>query len=301
MISDINLPSPFIEIAHIEQDSHSLWVKRDDLIHSIISGNKARKLLRQIESLKQSKPPCLISMGGNHSNFLHALGYVCFKHKIPLTALIRGHQPSRFNRTLQDLVEWKCQLQFVDHQTFRDLRNAPNKTLEKLGLDFSYWIPEGGSDRTALFGLIEAVNELPCEPDHVFIPVGTGCSALGIATGFLQRGWKTKVHGIVVLKGAEKLSESMLNLATSAGYEWPQNLTLNHDFCGNGFGKVTAKIKQEQSRLEQKFNLPLEPVYAVKTWQAVEKFMQSEPRKSKIVVWHTGGLQGNQAELSDKL
>ncbi len=273
----------------------SLLIKRDDLIHPIISGNKARKLSRLIEQADPLSGKHLMSMGGNHSNFLHALGYFCFKHKIQLTAFIRGEKPQNLSSTLRDLEQWGVQLEYVSRAFFRHLRNDPQVSEELAADRNAHWLPEGGSNVQALDGVMAAVEELSCEPDTILVPVGTGCTALGIALGILKRGWKSRVVGVVVLKGAESLSQTMSQLTEASGSFWPDNLTLNHDYCGKGFGKISLDIQQAQDYFQKLWSVPLDPVYTVKMCQALKGLCEQRLilRNESVMLWHTGGLQGN--------
>lgn len=291
----IKLPSALQKIPampSIPSNSH-IWIKRDDLIHPIVSGNKARKLTLFLEQIKHNKPARILSMGGNRSNFLHALAYICYTHNITLHALIRGHQPRQFDKTLQDLQQWGTQLSFIDKETFRSFRENPDTGIQKAKTIDAIWLPEGGSNSDAVSGIIKAVDELDIVPDQIFVPVGTGCTALGLALGCKQKNWQTTVIGIVVLKGALTLENSLQKLAVDAGYTYPDNLILDHNFCGSGFGKITKEIKVQQEKYEQDFGIALEPVYSIKTLNAFTSYCDNNTIADCVIIWHTGGLQGN--------
>lgn len=288
----MQFPSPVESLAVPEWGANQLiriQIKRDDLIHSIISGNKARKLHTLIKTIEQNPPARLASMGGNRSNFLHALAYLCHQYHIPLTAHIRGHKPEVFDRTLRDLERWGTELKFVSKQDYQHLREQPASNT---------WLPEGGSRVDALTGVIAAVNELSEAPDSIFVPVGTGCTALGIALGVQQRQWTTQVIGVVVLKGVEGdtgIQHDITQLAQAAGYDYPDNLYLEHRFCGKGFGKQSAELKQQQQDFELLWDIPLDPVYTVKMCNAFKHYAgTAHPHLgNNVLLWHTGGLQGN--------
>ncbi len=269
-----------------------LSIKRDDKLHGVISGNKARKLKWALSQWQESAPSGVASMGGNRSNYLHALGYLCHEYQIPLTVYIRGHKPEQFGPTLKDLSDWGVALEFLPKDEFQRLRrNGPGQ----LNLsDETSWLPEGGSSTMALSGISEAVNELTEEPDVIFVPVGTGCTALGIAHGVKQKGWNSRVIGVVVLKGATGMIDSLKVLAQQAALKWPDNLVLEHNYCGNGFGKITAEVRRQQSYFESLWQVPLEPVYTVKMCNALRGYCDSgQLDRQHVLLWHTGGLQGN--------
>ncbi len=294
-VKDWVLPSPVQELELPNWAGHiQLAIKRDDLIHPIVSGNKARKLESFITRIPQLESQRIVSMGGNRSNFLHALAYVCFKNQVSLKAYIRGPEPTVQGATLRDLARWGVELEFVSRKLFRNLREDASLSQKISESQQAVWVPEGGSDADALLGLKTAIDELSIEPDWIFVPVGTGCTALGLATSLVARGWKTRVIGVVVLKGAESLSDSLHRLAESAKLMWPENLLLEHGFCDKGFGRVTETIQLKQQEYESLWDIPLEPVYTVKMCQAFEHYARQEKisEGSKVLLWHTGGLQG---------
>lgn len=297
---DLELPSPL----HILQSpewtgSQHIRIKRDDLIHPVVSGNKARKLERLIEQFKTNKPKHLLSMGGNRSNFLHALGYLCYQEQIQLSAYIRGPEPQHYASTLSDLRDWNVDLKFVGKEDYKRLRDEPEHAQSCADQIEAQWLPEGGSDANALQGIMHAVQELQEEPDTIFVPIGTGCTALGLTLGIKQRGWNSKVIGIVVIKGAEGaegIEHDMRQLAANADRPWPDNLYLEHHYCGKGFGRQSVELTQQQAYFEQLWGIPLDPVYTVKMCNAFKHYAETaNPLLGRnVLLWHTGGLQGNQ-------
>lgn len=291
------LPSP-VEILETPTWAEGLRIeiKRDDKIHPVVSGNKARKLYRFITSLHHQRPKHIATMGGNRSNFLHALAYLCHQENIKLSAFIRGHQPSNYAQTLLDLERWHTDLYFVDKPNYQRLREDASYAHSKSAELGAVWLPEGGSNADALTGISLAINELNEEPDSIFVPIGTGCTALGLALGLKQRQWNTKVIGVVVLKGAESIKDDMKALATAADMPWPDNLHLEQAYCGKGFGKQTPQLSQEKHYFENLWNIPLDPVYSVKMCNAFKDYcVKKHPHLGNhVLLWHTGGLQGNQ-------
>lgn len=296
---DLQLPSPLQSLeSPVWASSQHIRIKRDDLIHPVVSGNKARKLELLIEQFNTAKSKHLLSMGGNRSNFLHALAYLCHQQGIPLSAFIRGSEPKHYARTLSDLKDWGVKLTFIDREHFKRLRDEPEYAQSCANEMNAQWLPEGGSDANALRGIMHAVQELEQEPDTIFVPVGTGCTALGLALSIKQRGWNSKVIGVVVLKGADGehgIQQDMRRLTESAGMLWPDNLLLDHSHCGNGFGKQSAELSEQQAYFEQLWSVPLDPVYTVKMCNAFKHYCESKHVNlgKQVLLWHTGGLQGN--------
>ncbi|NVJ61764.1 MAG: pyridoxal-phosphate dependent enzyme [Gammaproteobacteria bacterium] len=295
---NINFPSPLQTILLPKELAiGSLMVKRDDLLHSEISGNKARKLLDIIKLPEAELPERIVTMGGNRSNYLHALAYLCCKRNIPLKAIIRGHEPTEYHKTLSDLVRWRCEIEFVDKLKFRDLRDNSNAMKDLLSQDNVLWLPEGGSTLSAINALASGVHEIGAvvenEPDYIFVPVGTGATFLGIVKGVIDLKWQTKVVGVVAIKDASYLRNWIDDWANTLVIDWESHGQLEHSFAEAGFGKINPSLLERQLKYEHLLSCLLEPVYTTKTMDALMAFAERGLLKnSDVVVWHTGGLQG---------
>ena len=152
-------------------------VKRDDLIHPIISGNKWRKLKYNLEAAKKQGKNKLLSFGGAYSNHIHALAYAAFSQGLNCHAIIRGEPQYQNNYTLSWARHWGMTLKFVDRDTYRQ-RNSPQylATLTEQYPDHVI-IPEGGSNKLALLGVGDVITELSQqidEYDTLMCPVGSG-------------------------------------------------------------------------------------------------------------------------------
>ncbi|TXL00917.1 1-aminocyclopropane-1-carboxylate deaminase [Methylococcaceae bacterium HT1] len=192
------IDEPFIQEQGVE-----LWIKRDDLLHPVISGNKWRKLkyiLNHALSLKTHK---IISMGGAYSNHLHALAYTGQMLGIKTQGLIRGEQPEVVNPTLSDLFSWGMEGSFVSRSEYRQLRTY--KAYDSLPdiQSGEYWLPEGGAMDLALQGVAELVDELDLDYDVLCVPCGTATTLAGIISAVSE---ETQVLGFSALKGAGFLS-----------------------------------------------------------------------------------------------
>ncbi len=278
-----------------------LFFQRDDEIHPIISGNKIRKLIRPLVKIVDSNVSGVLSMGGNHSNYCHALAYACQQLKLNCFLLIRGPEPKSWGATLQDIKQYNASIEFVDRAFFRELRDS--KTLgETLASEKDLtWLPEGGVTTLGLQTMMEAATELPHDIEHIYVPVGTGMTALGIALGIEKMGRSTQVKGVVVLKGAQYLENELKQFSEHSGYSWPKNFTLTHEYCGKGFAKIDDALWQRMLQYEEQLNITLDPVYTVKMCDA---FMDSLNKKvfhkhNKVLLWHTGGLQGRRRLSND--
>ncbi len=286
-----------------------LKVLRTDLVHSIISGNKAYKLKYNLEAALQQRARGVLSFGGAWSNHLHALAYSCYQLNLPCVAVIRG-EPELILKSamLQDLKQWDCQLHFVTRKAYR-LRDDP-EWLQSLAETFPdyFMVPEGGSSPLAAPGVAELAiqleqrcKEADWQPDQIWCAVGTGGTLAGLIAGRTQ---DYQLIGVPVLKGADFLRQEIADRLTSGSSvedraQGQQNWSLLLDGHGGGYGKVSNTLLEQMAYLEEclsgdTFPLSLDPIYTGKLfcrfWQAVEQ--GDIPKGSRVILIHTGGLQG---------
>jgi len=294
----MSLPSPLQTIKHSLFDRHKITVmiKRDDLIHPIISGNKWRKLKYNIEHAKKLEKKGIISFGGAYSNHIHALAFACFQENIPCMGIIRGESHYANNFTLSWARHWQMQLNFVDRKTYR-LR-ADNNYLNGLQAQYSEHliVPEGGSNQFAIPGVSEVIDELNQQTDFdtLLTPVGSGGTLAGLISGDDNQ---HEILGIAVLKQGMQDNDylynevsSLLPLAAKSFNNW-QVLS---DFHLGGYAKFNEQEAQRILDFNQETGIDFEPVYSGKMLLALLNLVEQGyfPQNHRIVMLHTGGLQG---------
>ena len=290
--------SPLQRIHHplFEKYQLNIHVKRDDLLHGIISGNKWRKLKYNLEQLKQSHYKGALTFGGSYSNHIHAFAYACMQHNTPCIGVIRGEEAYANNFTLRWARHWGMKCHFVDRKTYR--RRFEADFISELAKQYPdyFIIPEGGSNDLAIPGVAEVITELnqQTEFDIVMTPVGSGGTLAGLISGDTIDNCKQhKVLGVAVLKEAEYLIEEVKSLLTPEGSthkDW-QLLT---QFHRGGYGKFSASDAQRIIAFNQQTGVTFEPVYSGKMILALLDLIEQGYFKAheRIVLLHTGGLQG---------
>ncbi len=284
--------SPLQQIveAELTRQRLELWVKRDDLLHPIISGNKWRKLKYILNHALLLGADTIVSMGGAYSNHLHALAFAGKALGVKTVGFIRGEKPARFSPTLLDLQEWGMALRFVSRSEYRQLRAY--KTHDSLPhlAPGQYWLPEGGATEFALQGVAEIIDEIDQAFDVLVVACGTGTTLAGlIAAAPLE----TQLLGIAALKGAEYLTlevQQLLKQAHSEVCHWQ----ILHHYHGGGFAKSTPALDHFMQQFQTKHDVPLEPVYNGKALFAIDDLLKKGVFKAgqRIIFLHTGGLQG---------
>ncbi|MGZ4977358.1 MAG: 1-aminocyclopropane-1-carboxylate deaminase/D-cysteine desulfhydrase [Methylobacter sp.] len=264
-----------------------LWMKRDDLLHPVISGNKWRKLKYILDHALSVGANTLISMGGVYSNHLHALAYAGKVLGLKTIGLVRGEQPEILTPTLQDITKWGMSLEFVSRTEYRQLRQY-KKWHDLPGLKpRQYWLPEGGAQTLALKGVGELVTEVEIPYDTICVPCGTGTTLAGIIEAVPEQ---TSVLGFAALKNAGFLTEEVRSVLSQSCNNWQINL----DYHFGGFAKINAGLNAFIEDFELKTTIPLESIYTGKMMYAVYDLIKKHYFRpgQRIIAVHTGGLQG---------
>lgn len=276
-----------------------LWVKRDDLLHPQVSGNKFRKLKYSLLTA-DPKQTTLVSMGGAWSNHLHALAHAGDILGFRTIGLVRGYagEDQPLTATLHDCAELGMQLHFVSRTHYRELREQENRWQAWVDTDPRpcLWLPEGGSNTAAVRGVAELVaeviEELGSHPTSIVVACGTGATLAGIVAGMQNQG---RVIGIAAVQNSQYLQDDIQLLLQSAEYPTYHNFEILHDFTHGGFAKTSTGLLEFCARFVADTKIPLEPVYTGKMFYALHqlckagKFSEGE----RVIAVHTGGLQGN--------
>jgi len=293
-----SLPTPLQEIS----DSITLnagvrlYIKRDDLIHPTVSGNKWRKLKYNLKQAKLEGAAALLTFGGAFSNHLYATAAAGAFTAFKTIGIVRGEDPGeKKSPTLKFCEEQGMKLHYVSREEYK-LRNSDdylNKIKEHFGQPFV--IPEGGTSQWALKGVQELTEEVNLQlnrsPDYYALAAGTG----GTAAGILYSG--AKVLAFSVLKGGGFLEEDILNLSGEIHKE--DRLKLFTEYYFKGYAKYTQELLDFVINFKKQHGIQLEQVYTAKMLFGLYDLMAKGYFKkgSCIVVIHTGGLQGLLPEL----
>ncbi len=295
MLSYFKSPVQEIRLPMLETAGVQLLVKREDMNHPFVSGNKWWKLRYNLEeAIRQKKK--ILTFGGAYSNHLYATAAAANELSIESIGIVRGELTLPLNPTLAFVKKNGMTLEYVSREQYR------TKTSEDFirGLhnrfgDF-YLIPEGGTNSLAIKGCIELAQELKTiAHDQLILPVGTGGTITGLIIGFEG---KHKIIGVSVLKG-DFLEEEILHLLSKEkkGDEAYGNWRVLTSYHHGGYGRVSRELVEFMHMMREGNNLPLDPVYTCKLlWAVMEEVKKgSFARGTTILALHTGGLQGSAA------
>lgn len=290
---DLNLPSPLQQLSSTLFDSKgiSVYVKREDLIHPVIGGNKWRKLKYNIQAIEPNNQTTVLSFGGAYSNHIYALAGAGNLYGFKTIGVIRGERYEPLNPTLDFAKNMGMQLHYVSRKAYR-LKES-DAFINELRETFGQFIllPEGGSNKNALRGCAEIINELDVQLsgyDYVCLPCGTA----GTLSGLISSQTQKKLLAFAVLKNASFLRERVCELLPGIK---SQNWAINLDYHFNGYAKTTPELIAFIRDFKQTFNIPLEPVYSGKLFYGLMDLIKKNyfPRGTTIVALHTGGLQNS--------
>jgi len=300
-IFDKNNPpttTPLQKINHplFEQSNIKVWVKRDDLNHSEIQGNKWHKLkLNLAQAVKENNT--LITFGGAYSNHIAATAMAGKLMKLTTIGFIRGDelkdQPYKWSSTLITAQKNGMKLKFLSRKEYRNKETIEFKRKLKQDYYNSYIIPEGGTNSLAIKGFVDLADEINQQQKywtHLYLPVGTGGTLAGLVK-YLKPKEQQKIIGIPTAKTYQYLTSDINQYLSRDFY---QTWYFQHPKTPLRYGKITPEIQQIIDEFQNRFNIKLDPIY---TARMMLEFMLSIknnelPQDSKVILLHTGGLQG---------
>ncbi|HEX7869415.1 MAG TPA: pyridoxal-phosphate dependent enzyme [Chryseobacterium sp.] len=283
----LKIPLEKIPIQEIPiQKNVRLFIKREDLVHPQISGNKYWKLFFNINNYLQTKPenPLIITFGGAFSNHISAVSATGNLAQVKTLGIIRGEELEKkwtHNPTLVFAKRNGMNLKFVTREEYRH----KEKLTEFLQHEFpeALIIPEGGTNDNAVQGVKMMMNNDTKDFDYLCTAVGTGGTLAGISEFCKEN---QKVIGFKVVEDSS-LERKISELTSKRNF----NLT---DAAFGGYGKINDENIRFINDFKMKFDIPLDPIYTGKMMQKVFEMIDAEyfPEGSKILCFHTGGLQG---------
>jgi len=264
-----------------------LTVKREDLLHPYISGNKLRKLKYNILEAQKQRKKAVLTFGGAFSNHIAATAAAGKEYGFATIGVIRGEELVNKigdNPTLAFAQQCGMILKFVSREEYR--LKTDSQFIENLKTEFDdfYLVPEGGTNQLAVKGCEEILNAEDKSFTHVACAVGTGGTISGIINSVIQNQY---ILGFPALKG-EGLYEDICKFAPSGDWK------LITDYHFGGYGKVTEELIVFINDFYEKTGIPLDPVYTGKMFFGVIDLIHKNyfPENADILLIHTGGLQG---------
>jgi 1-aminocyclopropane-1-carboxylate deaminase len=284
---DFEIFSPVHQIHDklFDEQGLKVYIKRDDLIHPVISGNKWRKLKYLLTDAQSQNKTHLVTFGGAYSNHLLATAAAAAKFGYQSTGFVRGEEVN--NDTLFLCRLHGMNLVFTDRESYRD---KPTLFEKHFGNDpDAYFIDEGGASLLGAKGCSELLDELTENYDHIFCACGTGTTAAGLINGIAVRNLSTRFHGILVLKNGEFLRKDI-----DSYLDGPADYDLHTDYHFGGYAKTTPDLIKFIKNFIAATGILIDPVYTGKMLYAIYDLAAKNYFKTgdKILAIHTGGIWG---------
>ena len=284
------LPSPIQPIFDplFDQKGLQIYVKREDLIHPVIMGNKWRKLKYNIREAQTQGYHRLVTMGGAFSNHILATAAAAKENDLQSIGIIRGEElNAESNPTLKRATALGMKLEFVSRERYGSLRANPSE----ISMEYpdSYFVPEGGTNKHAIKGCAELVEEIEMDFDYICTPIGTGGTMAGILAGLQGNG---NVLGISSLKG--DFVHFMMTVLLKQHKMAYKNYQIFNQYHFGGYGKTSDILIDFIEDFRKNHQILLDPIYTAKMFYGVIDLIKQDFFKfnHKIILLHTGGIQG---------
>lgn len=281
-----------VHLKEIKNKNISLFIKREDLLHPFISGNKYRKLKYNLDEAKKQNQTTLLTFGGAYSNHIAATAAAGNEFGFKTIGVIRGEELAnnlqktlQENPTLQFASKQKMQFKFVSRNAYRN--KTSGSFLNDLKEEFGkfYLVPEGGTNKLAVKGCEEILDTKSSVFDYITCAVGTGGTISGIINTLQKH---QKAIGFPALKG--NFLESEIKKYSTTTNNW----YLNTDYNFGGYAKISEELIRFINNFKAETNIALDPVYTGKMMFGLVNLIKNNyfKPKTKILAIHTGGLQG---------
>lgn len=283
VISKVELPSL--------NSAVNVFVKREDLIHPDVSGNKWYKLKYNLAKAREENYDTLLTFGGAYSNHIYSTAAAGNILGFKTIGIIRGEEHLPLNPTLNFAVENGMRLVYVSRSEYR--KRYDEEFLNRLRGEYGklYIIPEGGTNELAVKGAAEISAGIDMDFDYICTACGTGGTLAGIIAGL--KGTK-KALGFAVLKGASFLNENVKNLLMAYDGMGYGNWQINLDYHFGGYARINRELVEFIIQFEELNGFRLDPVYTGKMMFGIRDLTRKNffQNGQTVLAVHTGGLQG---------
>lgn len=307
------LPTPLevLSLSPAPKSGIEIFIKRDDLTGSILSGNKIRKLEFLFYDLVSKKSDVVITCGAVQSNHCRAVAALCATCGIECHLVLKGKKPKipDGNYFLDKLFDAKA-----DFVTVREYESNVNGIMERIAGRYKskkkrpYIIPEGGTDPLGIWGYVKALEEIKkqaararIDVDTICCAVGSGGTYAGLYLGSKISRWKIKIFGVAVARNSRYYQKAIYDncIAFEKGFGMnlkidPAEFDIDDRFIGPGYGKIGPEETNFIKNVARYSGIVLDPAYTSKVLLGLfQNIAERKFRdKSSIVFIHTGGQWG---------
>lgn len=303
-------PTPLQRLNRLsERWSGDIWIKRDDLTGSGLTGNKVRKLEYLLADAMDKDADTIITCGGVQSNHCRAAALSAAKVGLKSILLLRGDRPHDLdgNLLLDHLAG--ADLRFISTEKYRgDLPGELNRLASEVNRTGgkAYIIPEGGSNSVGSWGYAEALreayrqcHELRIVPRRIICATGSGGTHAGLLVGTLLENWDVEIVSITVSYDLEETTQIILSIIDSMIDLHKLNIRVSKGdirvidgYIGEGYAKAGAEVLDVISEVARYEGIITDPVYTGKGMTALKSELAKGEMDGTTLFWHTGGVFG---------
>ena len=300
MNTEINFKQPFYQ-SFEEEANRKITVKRFDEMHPTINGNKWFKLLFNLDEMKRRGAKKLVTFGGAYSNHIYATAAAATELGLHSVGIIRGEEPKEYSPTLLFAKECGMEFCFISRADYEERNSEEMKAWVYEKWESAFLVPEGGSNYLGMNGAMQMVNEEDFEFDHWLVAAGTGTTAAGL---LVQSKPHQKVWIYSALKGEHYMRNEIRNKLIYffhdevAADEVLERAVVFSEGEFGGYGKFNDRLIEFVQEMNRVHQLPLDVVYTGKLMHSV-LVQNKKPNEGSVLMFHTGGLQGNPKTIFD--
>ena len=268
-------------------------ILRLDTINPVVSGNKFFKLQLPVAAAISEGKTTIATFGGAYSNHIVATACYCKEAGLNSVGIIRGEEALNLSQTMKDAASFGMKLHFLSREAFKE----KEKIKQQIGDETYYWINEGGYSRLGAEGAKDIFDWIDDTYTDIICAVGTGTMMAGLIAAALPY---QKVTGICVLKGYDEQINDVKKLLTES--EQLKSFTILHDYHFGGYAKHPLTLLEWMNSCYEQYQIPTDLIYTAKVCFAVQDLNKKGyfSEGSKIMVIHSGGLQGNSSLKNGK-
>ena len=300
MNTEINFKQPFYQALGKEPE-REITVKRFDEMHPTVNGNKWFKLLFNLDEMKRRGAKKLVTFGGAYSNHIYATAAAASELGLHSVGIIRGEEPKSYSPTLLFAKECGMELCFISRADYEERNSEEMKAWVYEKWESAFLVPEGGSNYLGMNGAMQMVSEEDFKFDNWLVAAGTGTTAAGL---LVQSKPHQKVWIYSALKGENYMRNEIRNKLiyffhdeVAADEVLERAVVFSEDEFG-GYGKFNDRLIEFVQEMNRVHQLPLDVVYTGKLMHSF--FVQNKkPNEGSVLMFHTGGLQGNPKTIFD--
>lgn len=286
----LRLPSP-LELVDPDYKSCGveLYIKRDELIHPLINGNKWRKLSLTFHQALQNNKSTVLSFGGSFSNHLVAVACLAKQLNLKSIGVVRSHKPDEDNPTIKLLGALGMKMLFLSPSGYREMMKSENDSYQIDNKKDVIVIPEGGTNELGALGAMKIMKEVAEQTnkkfDFIVVSVGTGGTLAGISK---NSPGDSIIYAMLPFKGV---------ISQLEGHKWIDNIK-NIEWINvsqkSRFGSYQHGVSSYINQFYKDYKILLDPIYTARAMRGLDESILAGriPHGSKVLFIHTGGLQG---------